>query len=475
MIELLRFSDGSHEDGALLLAPLETREGVIGVMTVIRLEIDLPFTRNHLNLLSTFAAQAASAIENARLFQNEQKRLEEIRAFFRLSQELNKTLELEKTLQLIVDFARTLIPNVERSVIHLFDRDKKLLNAVAVAGIVKPSYPKTNMQPGEGIAGIVMKEGRTINITKVQGDERFMGAENIDHIRSILVAPIQSKSHRLGTISVTSAEDNAFSSDDERLLTTFGGQAAVAIESARLYTELGEALENEKMARAQLVQSEKLAAMGRMTASVAHEMNNPLQAISAALYLVNREETLSSQSQQDLQVAIDETNRMAKLISRLRDTYRPTTSDVFEYSSINDLVVETEALLHTHFRQNHVEMQFEPNSDLPLVFMNRDHIKQVLLNLIFNSIEAMKDGGSLFVKTAYTSGENEVCLTLADTGPGIPSENLINIFDPFFTTKPGGTGLGLAISYDIIQRHKGRIEVNSQVGKGTTFEVRLPV
>jgi two-component system NtrC family sensor kinase len=227
--------------------------------------------------------------------------------------------------------------------------------------------------------------------------------------------------------------------------------------------------------RAQLVQTEKLAAMGRLVASVAHELNNPLQAIQNSLYLVSQENELNPQSREDLQVALTEADRMAALISRLRETYRPATAEQFRYESLNSIIDEVQKLIGTHLRHNNVRFSFEAELRLPKVPSLRDQLKQVILNLCLNAVEAMPQGGELRLHTEHLSKQGEVLVTIQDTGDGIDPVDLRNIFEPFFTTKEGGTGLGLFITHEIIQRHQGRVEVESELGKGATFRVWLPV
>jgi len=265
---------------------------------------------------------------------------------------------------------------------------------------------------------------------------------------------------------------NIFDEDDIKLVSAVADQLSVALDKAMLYAELQDALHKEQSTRSQLVQAGKLTALGRIVASVAHELNNPLQAIQNALYLVEMENTLSEQAHEDLEVALTETTRMANLISRLRDTYRPTTAEEFQPESLNKLVAEVHKLLATHLSHNDVSFEFISDSDLPEALMVGDQMKQVILNLCLNAIETMPGGGQLQVKTR--ADEDDILLLVADTGPGIEDGDLPHIFEPFYTTKEGGTGLGLSVTYDIVQKHGGRIEVESKLGKGSIFKVMLP-
>ncbi len=408
------------------------------------------------------------------------KQLQESQALYEISQTLASTVDLKVNLQQIADAAHSLIKSANRTVLHLLDESGAYLQPAAISGFDRPSAARRmNFKPGEGIAGIALELGQTINVSDVTTDPRYIAMpyqrQEQKAIRSLLVAPVKTGDKRLGTLSAHSPEPGVFSPDDERLLTTLGAQAAVAIERAKLYAELHASLEHEKATRAQLVQAEKLAALGRIVASVAHELNNPLQAIQNALYLVQMEEALSPQAREDMQTIINEADRMAVLIARLRQTYRPAVSEEFESESINTLVEEVHKLLGTHLRHNQVKFSFEPDHDLPNIPLIRDQIKQVILNICLNAVEAMPDGGQITVRTARQSETDGVVLSISDTGPSINPQILPYIFDPFVTTKDGGTGLGLAISYDIVRRHTGEIRVESTPGQGTVFHVWLPV
>lgn len=469
-----------YDTRSLLAVPLILNNTVIGVVEALHRELNF-FTEDDLNTLEGVAVWAAIAISNARQYTTIQERLRESEAIIEIARSLLGTLNLEDVLQMIVDSAHQLISNVDRAVIHLVDERDNTLVMSAATGFESLQGPFFTIHPGEGVAGKVLAEGMTINVADTLNDSNYLPLGAKDQSGSLLVAPIQSGADLLGTISVRSLIPSAFSADHERLLTLLGVQAALAINNARLFEaeqesrQLAESLlEHEKSTRSQLVQSEKLAALGRIVASVAHELNNPLHAIHNALYLVKQEAKMSVQTQEDLQVAMDETNRMANLIARLRDTYRPTTYEEFHPEALNEIIEDVYHLLSTHMRHKNIRFVFEPDADLPVVPVIRDQIRQVILNISLNAIESMPEGGELTIRTQDHPSSGEVLLAFSDNGPGIPADILANIFDPFFTTKASGTGLGLSITYDIVQRHHGRIDVDNGSERGTTFNVWLP-
>jgi signal transduction histidine kinase len=463
-----------YETFSMLAAPLILNAEVIGVIEAVHTNPYI-FHPEELQVLQAAAQWAAIAIRNAQQHDNLTRRLRETQTISEINQAIASTLEIPRVLQLIVDAAHQLLPGAQRAVIHLLDEERQALSPVAMTGLVDPDSENYHMRPGEGVAGKVISEGITINIRDASSDERFLPLANPGEIRSLLVVPVQSGQKRLGTISVQSEKASAFYPEDERLLTTLGVQAALAIENARLYHDLERALQQEKSVRAQLVQHEKLAAMGKMIASVAHELNNPLQAIHNALYLLMLDENQSEQAREDIQVALVEAERMGDLIARLRTVYRPVSSDELVPADLNPLVDEVYRLVATHLRHSNILYDFQPDGDLPKASIVPAYIKQVILNLFMNAVEAMPDGGALIVQTGSTSDHREVYLRIADTGHGIPAEVLPSIFEPFVTTKESGTGLGLTITHDIIAQHGGRIDVSSEVGHGTEFVVWLPV
>lgn len=237
------------------------------------------------------------------------------------------------------------------------------------------------------------------------------------------------------------------------------------------------AIEHEEAIHDQLVQAEKFAAMGRMLASVTHEINNPLQTISNCLYLISSDISAESQAHQFLDMAMSETGRISKLVAELKDVYRPHQENNFTTVFLPDLLNKIYSLIKLQFTEKHVEwvlVNDHDNAAEMWVEGIEDQLKQVVINLSMNAIDAMQPKGGLLQVALVNGKNNEIGLIFSDTGPGIAPEDLGKIFEPFYSTKRQGLGLGLSICYDIIQRHQGHIEVSSIPGKGTIFEVWLP-
>ena len=397
-------------------------------------------------------------------------------AIMEIIAKLNSPLDITTLLEHFLQQINRIIPYTAANVFLIDNSHVKLLCAVNNEAIDNSNVDQIPLN-GSDIHQIpyVKESIQTGNhfLTKIQHHQERSGSSPI--YRYWAGVPVKSQGETIGFITLSSPHHDFLTEDHSAALTTFAGLISVKLENMRLLEALQARDEREENARARIVQSEKLAALGRIVASVAHELNNPLQAIQNALYLISLEESLSPQSREDIQVALTESNRMAGLIARLRETYRPMSNEEYQYCSINNLVLDVEKLIATHLRHNNVQFNFLPGSELPQCFVIQDQIKQVILNICLNAVESMHRGGELEVQTKYDSNMNRIELIFSDNGPGIHPEILPNIFDPFITTKEGGTGLGLSITYDIVQRHGGMIDVESQLGKGTKFSVSIPI
>jgi two-component system NtrC family sensor kinase len=252
-------------------------------------------------------------------------------------------------------------------------------------------------------------------------------------------------------------------------------------EAARLYdetvrrnTELTEAYDKLKRAQQQLIQSEKLGAIGQLTAGIVHDVKNPLAAIKGMAELMQETPNLDPQQQQNAASIIEHTNRANRIVGDLLKFARQSAREMVP----GDLraTVETVVRLNGYLaRQSKVQMTTDLPAQSVMAIYDPGQIEQVLVNLIQNAIQAMPNGGRLRINVSQTS--QTVAVAVQDTGTGIAPENLGRIFDPFFTTKPAGegTGLGLAVSYGIVASHGGKIDVVSTLGAGTTFTVLLPI
>ncbi|MGE5255238.1 MAG: cache domain-containing protein [Hyphomicrobiales bacterium] len=247
------------------------------------------------------------------------------------------------------------------------------------------------------------------------------------------------------------------------------------------FKEMVEAMGRRRAAsEARIIQSEKQASVGRLAAGVAHEINNPLTGVLTYTHMLLRRKDIAADMRSDLQVIVEATERVRKIVKGLLDFSRQTKLDP-ELTDINRLVAAAISLIENQALVKGVAIKFNPGENLPEVTLDRSQIQSVLINVVINALDATEPGGNIRVFTAASLSGNGVALkgieiTVADTGCGIPAENLNKLFDPFFTTKAvgQGTGLGLSVSLGIVQRHGGHIRVQSEVGKGSRFFIWLP-
>ena len=231
---------------------------------------------------------------------------------------------------------------------------------------------------------------------------------------------------------------------------------------------------SQKEMQAAMLQSERLAAMGRLAATIAHEINNPLQSIVGCLDLAEEGRAEGRDIGRYLKVAREEVRRLQRIVGQLRELYRPETGER-EPADLNRLVEEVLALCDRPCRDGRIALDWHPAAGLPPVVVAADRIKQVFLNLLLNAIEAMPEGGPLRVRIVRSEQPAGVRIEFQDSGIGIAPESLPRLFEPFYSTKPRGSGLGLFISYRIVQEHGGTITVDSRPGEGSTFTVWLPL
>ena len=246
-------------------------------------------------------------------------------------------------------------------------------------------------------------------------------------------------------------------------------------EFTNLAIALNRMLLELKKREEQLIQSRKLAAVGNLTAGIAHELNNPLNNISLTTEaLINEYDDWDKETRlKMLQDIFSQVERASNTVANLLDfTYRD--KEAFERVNLKNVLERTIRLTGNEIKLSKVGLDLDIDDNLPPIMGNQDNLQQVFLNLFINALQAMPDGGTLAVK-AYVKNES-LHVIVRDTGIGIPKEHINSIFDPFFTTKEigKGTGLGLSVSYGIIQKHQGTISVESEAGKGTSFTIELP-
>ena len=427
-------------------------------------------------LLNALGIQAAIAIENSNLFENTQQRLKEVGALYRTSRGLAASLDTDELIEEVVKLLHHNFGYYHVQ-IYLIEPDSRNLVIHHGSGYIGDELVQQGhyLPPGEGIAGHVAETGESFMTNNVDNVVFFKRSPLLPETQSEIAVPIKIENQVVGILDIQQTPPNKLTESDLQLMVAVADQLTVVLQKANLYNNLQTALQQEQTIRSQLIQSERLALVGRLLASVSHELNNPLQAIQNALFLLKEETNLSHQAMLDLDVILAEAERMAALIERLRSAYRPMRMMDFQPVELNDLIEDVHTLITTHMRQKEIAFEFFPGANLPAISGVSDQIRQVVLNLFLNAVEMMKPGGRLIVQTKGLIAQHEVRFTIKDTGPGIDPEILPKVFDAFITSKHTGTGLGLTITHDIIQQHHGRIEAANDPQGGAIFTVWLPI
>jgi GAF domain-containing protein len=444
-----------------LIIPLKFQRRVIGAVLLGGQKL-VGLSEADLDNLTQIAGQIAIAIEHARLYEAERQWTKHLTAISEASREIAASLDLERTLRLVMAKGVETLP-MDAGALFLYDIESQAYR-VAVSHNLSPDHvAQITFAFEEGVPGWVAKHRQPLIIPEASADRRVHPYVVEEGIQSVLAAPLMVREHVVGVFNLyCKTAPNAFDDEILRLTGVFAAQAAVAIENARLMEELRQAAADlearvERRTRqlqetqAQIIRAEKLTVVGRLAASVAHEVNNPLQAIALQLQLI-ADDGLAEPTSKRLAIVQDELARIAGIVQRLLDFQRPTLG---------------------RRTQNDITVDRRDDPTLVSILVSGNQMKQVFLNLILNAIEAMPDGGHLQVCIQQSAGILSV--SFADSGVGMTSEVMDHLFEPLYSTKINGTGLGLVVSHEIVSQHGGNLEASSQPGQGSTFVVRLPL
>ncbi|HUH98494.1 MAG TPA: response regulator [Anaerolineales bacterium] len=288
---------------------------------------------------------------------------------------------------------------------------------------------------------------------------------------AVMFAPIVSPGSRSILFAGRDPEETPFSEADLEMFQILARQSAAAMENARLYDEQRTYVRKIEDSQTALLQAEKMAAAGRLSASIAHEVNNPLQSVQNCLHLAGRGDLPEAKRMEYFDLARMELERLSLTVRRMLDFYRPGAAKP-EQVNIPEMLNYVLSLMQKQLAERGIETKINFPSSLPPVTAVNSQIQQVLINLILNAFDAMPAGGRLAITGRSVEGGVEVMFQ--DSGPGVPIEEQKNIFEPFFSTKEGGTGLGLTVSYNIVTAHGGSLDLLAGQGHGACFRLFLP-
>ncbi|MBI5633914.1 MAG: HAMP domain-containing protein [Nitrospirae bacterium] len=396
--------------------------------------------------------------------------IEQLSGLYKVTLSFYDIFEMEQAFQEICTNISDIL-KVKQTILLLFDEKQKIYTPFASAGQTSAGLRTAMQMPLEKVVDLYQKsEGRPVIINDTGQAELFRAlVPEEEHEQNMMLAWLNTKEKILGAIRV-SDKNGYFTDEDSKILIILANHMAVAMENADLYRNLQNNMAELRETQEQLIQSAKLAAIGELASNVAHEINNPLTSIIGFAELSKEDDDIES-IRMSLDIIEKESLRARDIVKQLLGFARKKPLHLTEVD-INAVVKEVVVFSSSQTRMGKVRVT-EEYSSIPTTTGDIDQLKQVFLNIITNAIHAMPDGGGLAIRT-FTMGEY-ILISFSDTGQGISREVRHRIFEPFFSTKKEkGTGLGLSISYRIIQDHLGRIDVESESGKGTTFTVRLP-
>ena len=396
-----------------------------------------------------------------------------------VAETVSRSLDVDEVLRTALD-ALTHVTGHETSSLHLISPDGRTLYLHGDRGL-SASLREVNRQlpVGEGVIGRVAATGETFFVSDAASSEHtFAPARAVvkrEGIRGFVCVPIHSRGRILGTLSLGRQVEAAFNAREVALLEATADQIGIALDNARLYSEMARQLEELKTAQAQLVHAEKLSAVGELASGVAHEINNPLTTILGQVYLLLDHPGIDDYVHQKLSIVGEETSRAARIVQNLllfARRYMPERRPC----SLADQVRRVLDLKAYQLEQDKVNVVTDFGPVRP-VWADENQMQQVLLNLVQNAHQAMaKVPGERVLTVRVTSDGSRARIEVLDTGTGIPREVLPKIFDPFFTTKPPGegSGLGLSVSYGIVAEHGGALRAENRTEGGARFVVELP-
>jgi GAF domain-containing protein len=443
--------------------PLLAGDELIGTLVLIHDRANA-FDEEDLQLLERLAMQTVVAIRNASLYEELARRHRELAALNAVATAINQALDLETLLTGAVEQVIQVV-GADAGGIRLLDPVSRCLTLSFSQGIsAKYVAAVRDLRLGEGIVGHVALTGKPALVADMQEDRRLqprvLAALRKEGLRSFAVVPLRSRQETVGTVGVVSYTPGAFGAEDLELLTAIGRQLGVAIENNKL--------------RQQALEAERLAAVGRVATSVAHDLRSPLGGIIRSAEFLSRPE-LSDNTRQKLSHAV------VALARRLINT----TQEILDYTRGGRMALRLTTCSLPEFLEQVIEVLRLDLSDQGIevleewdyagnVQMDPDRMAQVVYNIAANARDAMPEGGRLTIATQQVDGWVELCF--ADTGPGVSPELVESIFEPFVSHgKREGAGLGLAIARRIVQEHRGEIDVESPAEGGAIFRVRLPL
>jgi signal transduction histidine kinase len=457
-----------------LAVPLTVGGAVRGVLNVDADREDA-FCAADETLLEELSVQAAKVIQNTWLYEQLRLKARLFESLFSVGQAINSTLNLDDALKVITREACVLM-NAKMASLRLLDDTRAWLELRASHGAGDAYLSMAHLSVDDSLVGVVVRRRKPAQVENVQQSSRYQNVEiaRREGLVALLSVPLVFSGEAIGVLNVYRGQPYIFSNEETRILTALAEFSAIAIEKARLYERVVDVEE-------QLRQNEKLSAIGLLAAEVAHEIRNPLTVMKMMFHSLDLRFADTDPRATDAKVLGEKIEHLNRIVEQILDFAR-TTEPALSPLDVNQLIDELGLLTRHKLRNQNIELLRHLEPDLPEVMADATQLEQAFLNLTLNAVEAMPGGGKLTLVTRSqrlprTSKQpTHVVIEFKDTGEGMTEEQRQRAFTSLLnTTKPRGTGLGLAIVAKVIEAHKGKVNVKSRVGYGTTISIVLPV
>jgi two-component system sensor histidine kinase HydH len=512
---------GELSAASLMSVPLIFHDSVIGVITLYDRQEEHAFTEDDLQFLATIASGAAVAVENAAMYERMEKlatearsRAQELSILYDIGTAMSTTLNLDRLLRIILTaatmggsglgFNRAILlltndrtntlqgmmgigpanwEEAGRAWSEVATKHKSLMEWIQTGELFEHRDSALNtlakgirvaLERTAGVLALTALDKRPYNIINAPSDPNVP-----DWLRETLrvdrfaTVPLVAKDRVIGVVLV----DNMFNrrpitDGDMRFLTMFAHQAALAIENAVIHSNLETMNRDMRTMHEQLVQSEKMAALGAMIAEITHEIRNPLVSIGGFTRRLAKK-LQRSEDKKYIDIILSEVGRLEGIIHDNLSYIKEVAPQLTE-GDLNAVLQDILTLYEDELALRGIRTEKDLSPSLPQLPFDGQQIKQAVINILKNAMEAMENGGTLTLKTYAVLDAGEAAVEISDTGPGISAKAMHNIFNPYYTTKPRGTGLGLPITNRIVKAHKGRIEMRNKEGGGAVFTIKLP-
>jgi two-component system phosphate regulon sensor histidine kinase PhoR len=452
-----REAKSHYKSKSLLCVPLKVKNEILGVLNITDKTGEESFNRQDLKLLTTFASQAAMAIDDAHHYEEARRKLKQFAVLYEISSMLPETDSFDKMSSFIHHKISGIIPLDFSVWMSWNQRSGKMIitfwEGWAKESAVRLLQNEIELSPEQVLSG----PGRTVEVLEFIRKKLPEG----DRIASFSSVPIFTQGMLFGLFCLGSLEKRAFTIDHEYISSIVASQATSVYERQR-----------------GILNATRLLTMGNMMSEISHDLRKPLTNIRGSLQVLKTRLAGESEDSHIFETVDQEILRLSELVKELVDFSNPNKYQM-EKRKVEDAVNQVVKLVSSDAAKHNIKIATDFAENLPSVSLNLNEMIEVMLNLVMNAFDAIKDGGTIRLSTCKfrdpDEGKDYVRVEIADTGQGIEPEHLDRIFERYYTTKETGTGLGLAVVERIVMAHNGKVTSSSVPGKGTSFFIDLPV